>query len=659
MRQQFLMAAVLATVTLSACTCSSGGGAAKPDGGSGNPQGQVDAGRDGGGGGTGDGGPGEEDGGPGTSVGVPPGGFDLDGGVGSGAVQVDGVQQDPEGNIILGGGSTALAFAWIANNNAGTVSKYDTRTGREVGRYHAAMPIDGRGNANGLRGNEANMPSRTAVDLFGDVWVANRAQDIQGSVTKIANSKAYCKERNGVPGIQTSEDLNNDGRIDPATEMIVPTDWSNPAQYDECLLFSTPVGPANTGAIKTRAIAISQGIENSAGDIWVGVWANSRLIKLDPETGQQVAVNGSGAMDIPVFQTGSGPYGAAIDSQQRLWMVSANLNPLRLTLVDTAAGEVVNIDNKPFIQPPSALGSSGAYGIAVDGKDRVWIAGWTSGAKAFRYTHSGLSTTLGEWRMFDFSSAISQINTKMRRARGIAADDQGFVWMSSDEGTRPGDDANNRSASQLIAFNGDTGEIKKFQWTDAQQVDFIDATDGASYTAIGVGLDADNNAWVNNNSGNVIRVDRASGAILRTQRQSAGLYTYSDFTGYSLRNFTAPSGWYRQVFTGCGSNTQWRTATWDVEKPAGTDMNVYITVSNRRDGLDNPANRKGPFIVQPVDLTTQGFPKGNYLRIEFELRSTDRILNATPKLKSFDVKFECEVIIRKPEAPEVGNAGTP
>ena len=35
--------------------------------------------------------------------------FDLDGGVSSGAVQVDGVQQDPEGNIILGGGSTALA----------------------------------------------------------------------------------------------------------------------------------------------------------------------------------------------------------------------------------------------------------------------------------------------------------------------------------------------------------------------------------------------------------------------------------------------------------------------------------------------------------------------------------------------------------------------
>ena len=644
MRQQFLVAAVLATVALTAC--SSGSGAGKPDaGGSGNPQNTTDGGRDGGGGGTGDGGPGDEDGGN-TSVGIPPGGFDLDGGVSSGAVQVDGVQQDPEGNIILGGGSTALAFAWIANNSAGTVSKYDTRTAKEVGRYHAVIPVDGKGQSNGLRGNEANMPSRTAVDLFGDVWVANRAQDVQGSVTKIANSKAYCKERNGIAGIQTSEDKNNDGKIDPATEMIIPTDWTDPKQYDECLLFSTPVGPSGTGAIKTRAIAISQGIENSAGDIWVGIWANARLIKLDPETGEQVQVNGAGAMDIPVFQSGSGPYGAAIDGQQRLWMVSANLSPLRLALVDTGNGEVVNIDGKAFISPPAALGTSGAYGIAVDGKDRVWIAGWTSGAKAWRYTHNGLSNTLGEWKMFDFSNAVSQINTKMRRGRGIAADDEGFIWMSSDTGTLPGNDGETRGASQLIGFNGDTGEIKKFQWTDSQQVDFIDATNSSSYTAIGVGLDADNHPWVNNNSGNVIRVDRLSGGLLTTQKQNSGLYTYSDFTGYSLRNFTAPSGWYRQLFTGCGSNTVWRTATWDVEKPRGTDMNVYITVSNRRDGLDNPANRKGPFVAQPVDLTAQGFPKGNYLRIEFELKSTDRILNATPKLKSFDVDYQCEVIIR-------------
>ncbi|HZI14459.1 MAG TPA: hypothetical protein VE153_29095 [Myxococcus sp.] len=642
MRQHFFVAALLAAVALTAC--SKGDGAAKPDaGGTGNPLEPVDAGRDGGGGS--DGGPVEPEEDGGTVVGVPPGGFNLD--AGDGRVEVDGVQVDPQdGAIILGGGSTALAFAWIANNAIGTVSKFDTRTGAEVGRYHAVIPIDGQGQPNGLRGNEVNNPSRTAVDLFGDVWVANRAENVQGSVTKIANSQAYCKERNGIPGIQTSKDENEDGRIDPATEMIIPQNWADPAQYDECLLFSTPVGPPNMGAVKARAIAIAQGIENSAGDIWVGIWANSRIIKLDAATGRQVQVNGSGAMDIPMFPSGSGPYGAAIDGQQRLWVVSANLNPLRLALVDTSAGEVVQIGGRAFIEPPAALGPSGAYGIAVDGKDRVWIAGWSSGAKAFRYTHQGVSNNLGQWAMFDFSSATSQLGTRMRQARGIAADDQGFIWMSSDNGTQPGNDSAHRGASQLIAFNGDTGAIKGFQWTDQQRVDFIDATDGNSSVAIGVGLDADNNAWVNNSSGNVIRVERDSGAVLRTARQPGNLYTYSDFTGYQLRNFTAPAGYYRQVFTGCGPSTVWRTATWDVVKPPGTDMNVYVTVSNQRDEVTKPENRKGPFIASPTNLLPQGFPKGNYLHIEFELRSTDRVLNNTPRLRSFNVDFACDVIIR-------------
>ncbi len=208
------------------------------------------------------------------------------------------MQTDPEGNIILGGGSTELAFAWIANNDQNTVSKYDTRpftlgdggVDRSCVRWGATtrpFPIDGRpkpdggiGYPNGLRGNDGNNPSRTAVDLFGDVWVANRAANIQGSVTKIANSKAFCEERNGIPGIQTSEDKNNDGIIstNPADgEMIIPStdnasaNWTDPSKYDECILFSTPVGPPGTGTIKARAMAISEGIEGSAGDVWVGV----------------------------------------------------------------------------------------------------------------------------------------------------------------------------------------------------------------------------------------------------------------------------------------------------------------------------------------------------------------------------------------------------
>jgi hypothetical protein len=670
-RSLFLLA--LASLIYGGCQCSDPDGVKPPwDNNSGSTDG---GGRDGGGGGGGrDGGGLPFDPDAGSTVGVPPGGFRLDGGSGGDggtgglpAPAGENVQLDPEGNIILGGGRTELSFAWIANNDNNTVSKYDTRPFtlsdgglilREVGRYHAAIPIDGRarpdggvGYPNGLRGNEGHNPSRTAVDLFGDVWVANRAANIQGSVTKIANNKAFCQERNGIPGIQTSEDKNGDGKISTVAadgEMIIPsTDsasaaWADPSKYDECLLFSTPVGPPGTGTIKARAMAISEGIEGSAGDVWVGVHNDQSIIKLDPVTGQQVPVNTAGQLKIPLP---FGPYGAAIDSQQRLWVVSSALGKARLALINTFTGTVVH-DN---ISPP---GTSGSYGVAVDGKDRVWVAGWTAGPKAFRYTHpAGVGSTLGTWQEFDFSAAVSQIGTKLKRPRGIAADDQGFIWMSSDVNSANG------SASQIIAFNGDTGAIKKFNYPGAPApVDFIDATiprtspvqPNETFEAIGVGLDTDGHVLMNNRSGNAVRIHRDTGVILRTAQQNAGLYTYSDFTGYQLRNFTAPQGTFRQTFQSneCGVDTIWKYLVWDATVPPKTSIQAFVTVANDLAELTNPALRKGPFTSSPADLRAAGVPKGRYLRVEFVLKSDDRQNQVSPKLKSFDVNYECEIIIQ-------------
>ncbi|HVG64433.1 MAG TPA: hypothetical protein VNA24_38075 [Hyalangium sp.] len=606
---------------------------------------ETDGGSDGGGT------PGQDAGGPtfdpdaGVTIpGRPDGGFPGDAGTGplSGG---DNVQVDPEGNIVLGGGQTELAFAWIANNDANTVSKYDTRTGKEVGRYHAVIPIDGRtkpdgtiGYPNGLRGNVGNNPSRTAVDLYGDVWVANRASSTQGSVTKIFNSKQFCTDRNGNGVIDTSEDRNGDGAIstNPADqEMIFPANWDDPAQYDECIAFSTPVGPPGNGTIKARAMAISAGLEGTPGDIWVGVHNENSVVKLDPFTGQQVPVNSAGQMRITLP---FGPYGAAIDSQQRLWVVSSALTPARLALVDTVNGVLVRGD----IIPGSPITSSGNYGIAVDGQDRVWLAGWSSGPKAFRYTHPrGVGPTLGTWAEFDFSNAVSQINTRLRRPRGIAADEQGFIWMSSDLNT------SNASSSQLIAFNGDTGALRRFDYPGVGMVDFIDATDGRTREAIGVGLDTDGNAWVNNRSGNAIRISRDTGEILRTAQQGTGLYTYSDFTGYQLRNFTAPLGSFRQTFTSpCGPDTVWRYLVWDAVVPPRTSIQAFVTVSNNQSELTNPLLKKGPFTTSPADLQAAGVPKGTFIRVEFVLRSDDRQSQLSPKLRSFDVNYECDIIIQ-------------
>ena len=82
-----------------------------------------------------------------------------------------------------------FSYLWAANSVEGTISKIDTKTVTEVGRYLV------RPDANGS-------PSRTSVSLSGDVAVANRS----GGITKIHARESACLDTNGIEGIQTSKD---------------------------------------------------------------------------------------------------------------------------------------------------------------------------------------------------------------------------------------------------------------------------------------------------------------------------------------------------------------------------------------------------------------------------------------------------------------------
>ena len=86
-----------------------------------------------------------------------------------------------------GGGDPDFSFIWIANSSEGTVSKIDTVTMLELGRYRTRM-------------DAAGSPSRTSVNLNGDVAVANR----NGGVAKFWANVNDCQDSNGTPGIQTS-----------------------------------------------------------------------------------------------------------------------------------------------------------------------------------------------------------------------------------------------------------------------------------------------------------------------------------------------------------------------------------------------------------------------------------------------------------------------
>src|SRR5688572_27504447 len=100
----------------------------------------------------------------------------------------------------------AFSIIWVANTDQGTVSKIDTHTLQELGRYDT-HPSAGGG-----------LPSRTSVNLLGDVAVTNRQP---GGVVKIASREDRCFDANGDGTIQTSHGANE----------VLP--WGK----DECVLW--------------------------------------------------------------------------------------------------------------------------------------------------------------------------------------------------------------------------------------------------------------------------------------------------------------------------------------------------------------------------------------------------------------------------------------
>ena len=123
-----------------------------------------------------------------TTIIIPPGSFNLDGGSNDGGLAENGsgVKVDPNGFMVLNTGSTELSSCGSpTTHRLGQQVRHPHRqrsrpllVGGAARLFSAAgqpkgLPCTGARD-NNLRGNNANHPSRTALDLNGDVWVANR-----------------------------------------------------------------------------------------------------------------------------------------------------------------------------------------------------------------------------------------------------------------------------------------------------------------------------------------------------------------------------------------------------------------------------------------------------------------------------------------------------
>ncbi len=504
-----------------------------------------------------------------------------------------GIQQDPDGSISLQQGATTvpLTFMWIANSSEGTVSKVNTQTGKEEGRYVSALTSADPRNR-GHAPVTGNNPSRTAVDFNGDVWVANRAHStsgLQGTVTKIANSD--CVDVNGNGQIDTSKDVNGNGKIDKAD----PQEFLGDA--DECILFTVDVG--NPGGIP-RAVALDGGGPDiRQGNAWIGLYNDKKVVKLDAQTGAKMVE----------LAVGISPYGAAIDSKGVLWATSLGEGKAQIVALNTVTQSV---------GPVITLGASctGSYGIAVDQAGRVWVGGWGFDG-ACRYNPADGST---------FVVPVPGAGN----GRGIAVDGKGNVWVAHSNSAVP---------ARFTRFRADDGsEVETFDF--APELAGLAANTTTKAITIGVGVDFDGNIWgVNQGWNGACRLNTTSGEKACFPVGS-GPYTYSDFTGFALRNITSPSGTFRQVFAGCVvGQTRWKQVLWDAVVLDGTSLSIFVHAADSRDGL-LAAPRHGPFIASPADLFTTAELTGAFLMVEVVMAT--EVDGLSPILKSLGTQFICE-----------------
>jgi len=506
--------------------------------------------------------------------------FEL--GEGSEGVKVE------DGAVRLDATTVDVSFVWVANTAEGTVSKIEPRVGVEAGRYLSALPASGLPpplQACSEDDSTGNCPSRTAVDLRGDVWVANRAFGRQGSLTKIL--AAGCPDRNDDGVITTSRDVDGNGMIDRSD----PEEF--PGVDDECLALTVAIGGEDA---KPRGLAVDPFLPEHYGSVWVGAYEERRLYRVHGDDGHVLE-----QVDLPIH-----PYGAVMTADRLLWVTS-------LGGVDDSIVSVDSVTSRVGTEVPirSHRGCKGGYGISVDGKARIWIGGWLCEA-AFRYDPAE-----DVWRTFDLGG--------QGWTRGITVDGRGRVWV----------------AHSHVAFfpNEIVGRVSSFSAEDGGDRQDYDLPDGLE--TIGVGVDADQRIWaVSFSSDNAIRIDPDSGETLSV-KVGPHPYTYSDFTGFGLRTFTAPFGRWMGTLDACPASGEpfWETLAWDADLPAGGSVTAWLRVASREELLPSAA-RVGPFTSTPTDLAAvPDLARRRYMRVEVELRTTD--VEASPLLRSVQVQYHC------------------
>jgi len=282
--------------------------------------------------------------------------------------------------------STTLPFIWVPNSNEGTVSKVDTRSGKELGRYCTGP----RSNGN---------PSRTTVDLFGNCWVGNRHTGTVVKIGLLENGQYMDRNWNGI--IETSRDLDGDGKI--SDDEILP--WAS----DECVIYEVVLIPEAEGTYipgQYQGAYASDSLEpgprgiavDRSSNIWAGCFGSMKYYYIRGSDGQILKT-----IDVSSFNHNA--YGAVVDENGILWSSGHDEgHVLRLDPMDDSIS-IVNVGH--FV-----------YGLGLDRFGHLFVSGW-SGSKLSRIN---IQTGTVDWT-----------KPGVYESRGVACTDDGDVWTADSQ----------------------------------------------------------------------------------------------------------------------------------------------------------------------------------------------------------------------------------
>ncbi len=318
---------------------------------------------------------------------------------------------------------TQFPYIAVACSLRGTVARINTTNGMVIGEYRTT-PIDRK-----------HSPSRTTVDQYGNVWVANRDDDlhvngtINGSVTRIGliiGGTRYTKvDSNYIENpfgqyvsiasavYNTCIDRDGDGFIRTSYGLTDILPWSNTnstsTEVDTFGGVSTAEDEAITAYIRvpsagTRTIAVDR-----HNDVWVGGYVNIPGISQP-----HCKINGVTGMIVPdsTFAPNAGGYGGVIDGGGNLWSTDLQGRVLYLT-----PPSIFPITGKDWtVLAPGA----NPYGIAVDPlHPYIWQ---TVNGYVFRWNTNGtMSMDTNDQYLFWHGEDYSQ---------GLAVDSRGEGWIA-------------------------------------------------------------------------------------------------------------------------------------------------------------------------------------------------------------------------------------